>query len=115
MSDSSGKYCVHLRLRSIRPEVFCKKGILKNFQNFIGITCAGVSFLKQLQVLAWTFIKKVTLAQVFSSKFCKTFKNTYFTEHFWWLLLPTATNEHVEIGPKGSLCRTAIKSCVAET
>ena len=92
-----------------------RKAFLKISKISQEITCAGVSFLKQLQALAWNFIKKVTLAQVFSSKFCKTFKNTYFTEHFWWLLLPTATNKHIEIGPKGSLCRTAIKSCIAET
>ena len=29
------------------------------------------------------FIKKETLAQVFSCEFCKIFKNTLITEHFW--------------------------------
>ena len=29
------------------------------------------------------FIKKETLAQVFSCEFCKIFKNTFFTEHLW--------------------------------
>ena len=29
------------------------------------------------------FIKKETLAQVFSSGFCKISKNTFFTEHLW--------------------------------
>ena len=33
--------------------------------------------------LACNFIKKETLAQVFSSKFWKIFKNTYFTELLW--------------------------------
>ena len=28
------------------------------------------------------FIKKETLAQVFSCEFCETFKKTLFTEHF---------------------------------
>ena len=32
-------------------------------------------------------IKKETLAQVFSCNFCEIFKNTFFTEHLWWLLL----------------------------
>ena len=30
-----------------------------------------------------SFLKKRTLAQVFSCEFCKIFKNTFFTEHFW--------------------------------
>ena len=29
------------------------------------------------------FIKKETLAQVFSCEFCEIFKNTFFTEHLW--------------------------------
>ena len=40
-----------------------------------------------LQAKACNFIKKETLAQVFSCKFCEIFKNTFFTEHFHWLLL----------------------------
>ena len=36
---------------------------------------------------ACNFIKKETLAQVFSCEFCEIFKNTFFVEHVWWLLL----------------------------
>ena len=32
---------------------------------------------------ACNFIKKETLAQVFSCEFCKISKNTFFTEHLW--------------------------------
>ena len=32
---------------------------------------------------ACNFIKKETLAQVFSCKFCEISKNTFFTEHLW--------------------------------
>ena len=32
---------------------------------------------------ACNFIKKETLPQVFSFEFCKTSKNTFFTEHVW--------------------------------
>ena len=31
----------------------------------------------------WNFIKKETLAQVFSCAFCEVTKNTFFTEHLW--------------------------------
>ena len=37
----------------------------------------------KLQTLAWNFIKKEFLAQVFSYEFCESFKNTFFTEHLW--------------------------------
>ena len=35
---------------------------------------------------ASNFIKKETLAQVFSRKFWEIFKNTYFTEHLWTIV-----------------------------
>ena len=58
------------QLRSSRPEVFCKKGILRNFTKFTGKhLCQGLFLIK-------FFIK--TLAQVFSCEFCEIFKNTIF-------------------------------------
>ena len=32
---------------------------------------------------ACNFVKKETLAQVFSSEFCEISKNTFFIEHLW--------------------------------
>ena len=55
--------------------VLCKKLFLEISQNSQEKTCARVSFLMK-------FIKKETLAQVFSYEFCEIFKNTFFTEHF---------------------------------
>ena len=63
---------------SSRQEVFCKKDILRNFAKF-----TWVSFLLKLQDSVCNFIKKETLAQVFSCEFCEISKNTYFTEHVW--------------------------------
>ena len=40
------------------------------------------SFLIKLQA-SCNFIKKESLAQVFSCKFCEISKNTFFTEHLW--------------------------------
>ena len=54
---------------------------LESLQNSQESTCARVSFLKKSQALACNFIKKETLAQVFSSEFCEISKNTFFTEH----------------------------------
>ena len=43
-----------------------------------------------LKAEASDFIKKVTLAQVFSCEFCEIFKNTFFIKHLRWLLLPVS-------------------------
>ena len=53
--------------------------ILKNSQEN---TCARVSFLTKLQTSSvCNFIKKETLEQLFSCKFCEISKNTFFIEH----------------------------------
>ena len=58
---------------------------LEIFQNSQENTCARVSFL--IKVQACNFIKNETKAQLFSSEFCKIFKNSFFIEHLRWLLL----------------------------
>ena len=40
---------------------------------------------------ACNFIKKESLAQVFSCEFCEIFKNTFFTEHFRTIASATLT------------------------
>ena len=69
--------------RSNRPEVFCKKGDLKNFAKFTGKQLCQSLFFNQVAGLR----KKKILAQVFACEFCEISKNTFFTEHLWWLLL----------------------------
>ena len=43
----------------------------------------GVLWKKVFQKIsqAWNFVKKETLAQVFSCKFCEIFKNTFFLQN----------------------------------
>ena len=48
------------------PKVFYKKGVLRNFAKFTG-----------KQLCQSLFIKKETLAQVFSCEFCKISKHTF--------------------------------------
>ena len=55
--------------------------ILEISQNSQGNTCARASFLIKLQTSACNFIKRETLAQVFSCEFCESSKNTFFTAH----------------------------------
>ena len=65
-----------------------KKVSLEITQHLQENTCARVSFLIKLQTLRLaTLLKKETLAQVFSCKYCEISKNTLLTEHLWWLLL----------------------------
>ena len=53
-----------------------KKMFSEISQNLQENTCARVFFLVN-------FIKKETLAQVFSCEFCEISKSTFFTEHLW--------------------------------
>ena len=59
---------------------------LKILQNPQVNSCARVFFFSKvagLRLLAYNFIEKETLAQVFSCTFCEIFKNNFFTKHFW--------------------------------
>ena len=56
------------------PEVLCKKVFLEISQNSQENTSARY---------LCNFIKKETLAQVFSYEYCEISKNTFFTEHLW--------------------------------
>ena len=55
------------KVRSSRPEVFCKKVFLVISQNS-----------QENRPQACIFIKKETLAQVFTSELCEISKNTFF-------------------------------------
>ena len=59
--------------RSSHRRCFVRKGVFRNFAIFKG------KHLYRPQ--ACNFIKKETLAQVFSYEFCKISKNTFFIEH----------------------------------
>ena len=59
--DKDSSEILSLLCRSSRPDVFCKKGILRNFTKFTG---------KHL-------IKIEALAQVFSGEFCEISKNAF--------------------------------------
>ena len=64
--------------RSSRPEVFCEKGVLRNFGEFTGKHLCHSLFFNKVAGSACNFIKKETLAQVFSCEFCEIPKNTFF-------------------------------------
>ena len=59
------------------PELFSKKRCVRNFVKLTR------KYLCQSRPQACNFIKKETVAQVFSYEFCEISKNTFFTEHLW--------------------------------
>ena len=74
---------------------------LENSQNSQKNTCSRTSFLIKLQAEACNFIKKETLAQVLSCKFCGISKINVFTEYlpvtafnFFELLFSLRNNYH---------------------
>ena len=63
--------------RSSRPDVFCKKGVLRNVAKLTGKQlCQSLYFNKVAGLRPATLLKQ-TLALVFSCEFCKTSKNTF--------------------------------------
>ena len=73
--------------RSRRPEVFCKKDVLRNFAKFTGKhLCQSLFFNKVAEPSPCNFNTKRLQRRRFC-EFCETFKNTFFyrtpfsTEH----------------------------------
>ena len=62
------------RGRSNCSQIFFKIGALKNFSLFTE------------KHLCWSFVL-INSKQVFSCEYCEIFKNGFFKEHLWWLLL----------------------------
>ena len=71
------RYYTNVNLRKVARRCSVKKVLLEILQNSQENTCARVSFLVKLQAEACNFIKKETLVQMCSSKFCKISKYTF--------------------------------------
>ena len=86
---------IHAKCRSSPPEVFYKKGDLRNFTNSQENTCARASLLIKLQTRPQglqglrpeTLLKKRPWRRCFPVNFKKFLKKTFFTEHLQWVLL----------------------------
>ena len=73
--------CSPVNFRSSHQRYSIKRLFLKFSQNSQENTCVRVSFWESCRPQA--FIKKETLAQVFSCQFCEIFKNTSVAERLW--------------------------------
>ena len=66
------------RYRSSRPEVICKKGVLRNFAKHKGKHLHQSLFSNKAADLGpATLLKKKTVAQVFSCEYCEISKKTF--------------------------------------
>ena len=73
-----------MKTRSSRPEVFCEKGVLRNFAKFTGNhLCQSQSFRRAPANL----LKKRLWHRFLPVNFAKFRRTPFFTEHLWCLLL----------------------------
>ena len=83
LQDKCIKYL--LIFRSNRPDVFCKKGVLRNFAKFIGKhLCRSLYFNK---VVDPTLLKQRLRYRYFPVNFVQFLRKPFPTEHLRWLLL----------------------------
>ena len=75
------------RDRSNSPEVFCKKGVLRNFAKFTGKHVCQSFFFSKVAGLSATLLKKRLWHRCFPANFAKFLGTLFFAEHLWWLLL----------------------------
>ena len=74
--------------RSSRPELFCKKGVLRNFTKFTEKhRSQSLFFNKVADLRPATLLKKRIWRRCFPVNFDKFLKTTFFIEQLWWLLL----------------------------
>ena len=109
-----------LKFESSRPEVFCKKGVLRNLAKFTGehlcqSTPVPEYSNKVVGLTPATLLKRRLWHSCFPVTFVKFLGTSFIKEHLWWLLLKIG-NEELEItngdpqkSRNGALLRDVIK------
>ena len=72
-------------------------------------------FLKICRPQGCNFIKKETLSQMFSCEFCEVFKNIFFIEHLWWLLLALHESHSLQFQAARTTCINFIFSSLTSS
>ena len=76
------------KVRSSRPEVFCKKGVLRNFAKFTGKhLCQSLFFNEVTSLSPAILLKKRFWHRRFPVNLAKFLRTPFLTEHLRWLLL----------------------------
>ena len=74
--------------RSSRPDVLCKKGVLRNFAKFTRKhLCQSLFVNKVTGLRPATLLKKRLWHRCFPVNFTKFLRVPFLKEHIWWLLL----------------------------
>ena len=95
------KVCItglQAKLRRSRPEAFCKKGVLKNFEKIHRKTPVPESHF---------LLKKRLWHRYFPVNFGKFLRRYFLTEHLRWLLLYVAFF-YLEVATRGVLLRKGV-------
>ena len=84
---------IYVKFRSSHCSCSVKKGALKNLLKFPGKhLCQSLLFNKVASLKTCNFIKKETMAQVFSCEFGEISKDVFFTENFLATASTSGTN-----------------------
>ena len=84
---------VHIKHRSSLRSCSIIKPVLRNFAKFTEKQLWQSLFFNKVAGLACNFIKKESLAQVFSCEICEISKNNVFTEHLRTTVLKTQDSQ----------------------
>ena len=72
---------------SSRPEVYCKKGVLRNFEKFTGKQLRQNLFNKVAGLRPATLLKKRLWHRRFPVNFAEFLRTSFLREHLRWMLL----------------------------
>ena len=76
-------FYLNVQQLSSLSQILFKMGVYKNLGKFTGKHMCQSLFFNKVAGASCNFIEKEILVQVFSSEFCKIFKNIFLTEHLW--------------------------------
>ena len=81
-------WAITILFRNSRPDVFCKKGILRNFAKLSGKRlCQSLYFNKVAGLRPANLLKQRLWRRCFLENFAKFLRTPFLIEHLWWLLL----------------------------